>query len=98
MMEAQRNLHLHMVEITRLELYKNRQKIFQQGDKSGRFLAMLAQQEHSATLISEIRTQEGVTVSNPEDILEAFGGYYISLYASSLPSDLHPREMSDLLD
>lgn len=59
MMAAQRDLHLHMEEITRLELYRNRKNIFEQGDKSGIFLARLAQQEYQTTTISEIETLKG---------------------------------------
>lgn len=97
MMATQRDVHLLMKEITRLELHRNRQNIFEQGDKSRRFLARLAQQEYQATCIPEIETIGGETVKEPEEILEAFREYYSSLYASSLPSDFRPGIMSDLL-
>ena len=74
-----------MEEITRLELHKNRQNIFKQGDIGGRFLARLAQQEYQATTISEIETLNGQRVKEPEEILEAFREYYSLLYTSSLP-------------
>lgn len=57
---------------------------------------MLAQHDHSATLISEVITSSGEKVSSPE--VDAFSQYYSSLSTSSLPSGFHPGYLSVLLD
>ncbi|XP_040191784.1 synaptic functional regulator FMR1-like [Rana temporaria] len=61
-MAAQRELHLHLTEVTRLDIYKGRQRTFEQGDRNGRFLAMLAQHDQPLTLISTLRTPGGGTL------------------------------------
>lgn len=97
LMAAQRDLHLHMTEITKLESYGNRQRHFEQGDKNRRFLAMIAQHDQPLTLIFTITTPTGEKVSSPPDILNAFNNFYETLYTFVLPSDFQPEELLDPL-
>lgn len=63
---SQRDLHLHMTEATRLDLYRTRQNIFEQGDCNGCLLAMLAHHDRPLTRIPEIKLPEGGSVSSPQ--------------------------------
>lgn len=91
-MTVQRELHLHLSEVTRLEALSNKQKFFEQGDKNGRLLAMLAH------VVSELQTSEGSKVTVPSETLQTFGTFYKTLYKSTLHSDFQPESMRSLLD
>lgn len=96
-MAAQRELQLHLMEVTRLETYKNKQT-FKQGDMNGRLLAMMGQHDHTLTLISILTAPNGETVTSLSDILKAFNSFYETLYTSALPSDFQTDALQDLLD
>lgn len=49
---GKRDLHLHLTEVTRLDLYRNKQRFFEQGDRNGRLLAMLAQHDKPLTAVA----------------------------------------------
>lgn len=49
-----REFHLHMTEVTSLDLFKCKQTFFEQGDKNCRFLAMLSQHDAPITIIPEM--------------------------------------------
>lgn len=95
---AQRDLHLHMSEITKLESYGHRQRHFEQGDKNVHFSAKIAQHDQPLMLISTLTTPTGEKVSSPPDILNTFNNFYETLYTSALPSDFRPKELRVLLD
>lgn len=97
-MAAQREQHLHLTEVTRLETYKGKQWTFEQSDKKGRLLAMLTQHDQPLTLVSTLRTPSGETITFPLGILQTFNTFYETLYASALPSDFQPEGLKDLLD
>lgn len=93
-MAAQRELHLHLTEVTRLETYKGKQWTFEHCDKNGRLLAMLTQHNQTLTLFSTLCTPSGETVTSPSGILQTFNTFYETLYAS----DFQPEKLQDLLD
>lgn len=95
---AKRELHLHLTEVTRLDLYRNKQRFFEQGDRNGRLLAMLAQHDRPLTVISSVVSPSGGSASSLPDILEAFRQYYSSLYTSVLPSDFQSQDLAPWLD
>lgn len=90
---AQSTLNLHMSEVTRLDIHKGRQRFFEQGDKNGRFLAMLAQHDHPLTVVSSLRSTDGGMVTSQSEILEMFNAFYEKLYTSTLPSDFQPESL-----
>lgn len=98
LMVAQRELHLHLSEVTQLETFSGKQRFFEQGDKNGRLLAMLAQNDQPSTLVSELQTSEGEKVMVPSEILQTFSAFYKTLYTSTLPPDFQPEKLQDLLD
>lgn len=95
---AQRTLNLHLTEVTRLDTYKGRQLFFEQGDKNGRFLAMLTQHDQPLTVVSNLQTPGGEMGTSPSGILQTFNSFYETLYTSALPSDFQPGTLQDLLD
>lgn len=95
---AKHKLHLHLTELTRLDLHRNKQMFFEQGDRNGRLLAMLAQPDYPPTVIPNVVSASGASVSLLPDILEVFRQYYSSLYTSVLPSDFQPKDLASWLD
>lgn len=95
---AKRDLHLHLTEVTRLDLYRNKQRFFEQGDRNGRLLAMLAQHDKPLTVIPSVVSPSGESASSLPDLLEAFRQYYSSLYTSVLHSDFRPQDLAPWLD
>lgn len=95
---AQRELNLHMAEVTRLDTHKGRQKVFEQGDKNGRLLALLAQNDQPLTLVSTLQTSDGGIATSPSEVLQTFNAFYDKLYTSTLASDFRPEQLRDLLD
>lgn len=69
---AKCDLHLHLTEVTRLDLYWNRQRFFEQGDCNGHLLAMLAQHDQPLTVIPNIVSPSGESASALPDILDTF--------------------------
>lgn len=88
---------MHLTEVTRLETYKGKQRTFEQGDRNGCLLTMMAQHDQPFTLVSTLRTSGGGRVTSPLDILQTFNTFYETLYTSALPSDLQPETLRDLL-
>lgn len=98
LMAVQRDLQLHLTEVTRLEIYKGKRRTFEQGYRNGCLLAMMAQHDQPHTLISTLQTPEGGTVTSPSHISQTFNTFYETLYTSSLPSDFQPKSLNVLLD
>lgn len=97
-MAVRQDLHLNLTEIAQLNLRSRKQEFFEQGDKNGRFLAMLAQHEHPLTIIPELHTSAGNIISTQEAILVEFTQFYNALYFSSLKSDFCPLSLAPFLD
>lgn len=95
---ARSSLNLHLTEVTRLDMHKGRQRLFEQGDKNGRFLAMLAQHEYPSTVVSGLRSSTGDKVTSQVEILQMFKAFYQTLYTSALPPDFQPEMLQNLLD
>lgn len=85
-------------EVKKLDIHKSKYLFFEQGDRNGRFLALLAQHDTPLTIILEIKTNEGSVVTSLDDILNEFRSFYNSLYTSSLPPSYNPVDMHPLWD
>lgn len=94
---SKRDLHLHLTEATHLELYHAKQRIFEQGHRNSRLLAM-SHHDTPLTLIPEFICSTGELISSPEDILKDFKRFYQMLYTTTLPSDVGLDYLAPLLD
>lgn len=84
-MTAGRDLQLHMIEVTRLDMCKSKQCFFEQGDRNGSFLALLAQHDTPPTIITEIKTNRRASVvTSLNDIFTEFSSFNCSLHMFSL--------------
>lgn len=72
------------------------QRIFEQGDKTGKLLAWLAKEQSPVSTIARIRKNDGTLVSDPAKINACFAEYYSSLYSSR--AQYSAKELSDFLD
>lgn len=72
------------------------QCIFEQGEKTGLLLALLAKEQQPVTSIARIKDDHGTVVIDPQVINAHFASYYKSLYSSrALYSD---KELWSYLD
>lgn len=80
--------------ITKL-LLLSRSKFFEQGDKSSKLLAHRLRQMSTSQLISQVKTESGVT-SDPLQINITFMEFYKSLYAADHSNA--PEEFKSFFD
>lgn len=67
-----------------------RKKVYESGNKCGRFLAQTLRTQRTASYIPRISASAGQTDTLPEQISQAFKTYYASLY--NLPTPSYPLE------
>lgn len=87
-----REISLMRVETTKKQILAQSQRIFEQGERTGRLLACLAKERSSQSHIAHIKDDRGKLCSDPADINEQFAKYYKQLYTStntSTSEDLH---------
>lgn len=75
---SKRNFHLHLTEVMRLELYKTKQRFFEQGDRHGRLLEIMSHNDAPLTLVPKLTSPTGEAVSSQE-FLSAFVQQYTTL-------------------
>lgn len=82
--EALRDVSLLHTSITKLYLLHQSQRIFEQGERSGRLLAWLSREYSSPVSISRIRSPDGEVLTDPSQINKQFAAYYQELYSSKV--------------
>lgn len=80
--EALRDVSLIRTSITKLHLLHQSQRIFAQGERSGRLLAWLSREYSSPVSISRIRSPNGEILTESSHINDQFTAYYQDLYSS----------------
>lgn len=105
MQSLHREISLMRIETTKKQLLAQSQRIFEQGEKTGRLLAWLARERSSSLHIVHIRDDTGVLRSDPIGINDQFARYYEHLYTSkatftreSLQTFLNQIEFPQLSD
>lgn len=93
LLEARRMLALHFTELTHTSWTRLAESIFEQGDKNGKLLAILAPEQRLQTNIPCIRNNQGSLLTDPNDILETFVDYYRALYTPIPTYNLQELEM-----
>lgn len=80
--EALRDVSLIRTSLTKLHLLHQSQRIFEQGEKSGRLLAWLSREYSSPVSIPRIQSSDGEILTDSSQIIEQFAAYYQELYRS----------------
>lgn len=84
-LSLQAELDLISTTAVRTALLRSRQSFYESGDKAGKLLSYQARAEASSRLISAIRSDSGVALTDPSDINKTFVEFYTSLYTSDSP-------------
>lgn len=87
MQSLHREISLLRIETTRKQLLAQSQRIFEQGEKTGRMLAWLAKERSPSMHIAHIKDDEGMIHSDSGDINRQFTQYYQRLYTSRVSFD-----------
>lgn len=77
--------------LTQKRLLHQKQRIFEQGEKTGHLLAWLSKEQSVGMTIGQIQAGDGTLTSTPEGINDVFASYYQTLYQSQTshaPEDL----------
>ena len=69
---------------TEFDLYRLKNKYFENGDKAGKLLAYRLQKARTSRLIPTIRSVNGEILKSPQDINSRFKEYYKALYSSEV--------------
>lgn len=72
------------------------QRIFEQGDKTGRLLAWISREQSLVSTIARLRRSDGTLVSDPVKINACFAEYYSALYSSRV--QYSQKELGHFLD
>lgn len=79
---ALRDVSLIRISATKIHLLHQSQRIFKQGERSGRLLAWLSQQHSTPVSISHIQSPTGEVMVDPSQINAWFASHYQELYSS----------------
>lgn len=79
---AMREVTLLRVAATRKIMLHQSQRIFEQGERTGRLLAWLSREQAATTSVANIKEASGRLLSDPRDINRCFASYYEDLYSS----------------
>lgn len=64
-------------------LYKS-QRVFEQGERTGRMLAWLSKEHTISTQVANVRDNSGRLLTDPGEINSSFASYYADLYSSKV--------------
>lgn len=78
------------------QLLYQRQRVFEQGERSGHMLAWLSKEPTNMTHIANIKNESGRLLSDPGEINACFADYYKDLYSSRAGHTL--AELQSFLD
>lgn len=81
-LEAHKALDDHLLQQAEKKRFFLRQRYYIEGESSGHLLASIAKAQRGSSLITEIKTSGGDTVSDPRQILGEFHTFYRALYTS----------------
>lgn len=82
--EAQKAYNTHLMELAQQKRFFARQTYFEEGEKAGHLLALVAKAQRGSSFILAVRTVEGEVVTTTNDILPVFHTFYADLYTSRL--------------
>lgn len=75
-------------------LFRSKQKYYEQGERTGRFLAQRARQQYTQSLITGIQNDKGELKTDDTDINNLFVTFYQNLYKSDKPA---PQDINTFL-
>lgn len=96
LLAALRGVQLLKLKAAKKQLIYQSQRVFEQGERTGRLLAWLSREQTMSAHFANIRDRSGRLLSDPREINSCFAAYYEDLYSSRV--GYTPEELQSFVD